>query len=65
MWINNGRESDSMKKNWKNKVIQKWWIYDKGKSMIKWIGFNEPSSGIINSETGVDRTLKHPSLLGH
>ena len=28
-----------------NKVIQKWWIYYKGKSMLKHFGCNEPSSG--------------------
>ena len=30
----------------KNKVIQKWWIYNEGKSMLKRFGFYEPSSGL-------------------
>ena len=41
----------------KNKVIQKWWIYNEGKSTLKHISFNEPSSGLKDSETSVDITV--------
>ena len=32
-------------KELKSKVIQNWWIYYKGKSMLKPFSFYEPSSG--------------------
>ena len=44
--IYNGKETDSMEKNLKNKVIQKWWVYYKRKSPLKRFGFTEPSSGL-------------------
>ena len=43
----------------KNKVIIKWWIYYKGKSMLKHFSFNKPSSELKNGETSVDRTTIH------
>ena len=30
----------------KNKVTRKWWIYNKGESMLKRFGFNVPSPGL-------------------
>ena len=41
----------------KNKVIQKWWIYFEGKLTLKCFGLDEPSSGLWNGETSVDKTM--------
>ena len=44
MEVNNEKESESIEKI--EKVIQKWWIYYEGKSMLKCFSFNESSSGL-------------------
>ena len=56
MEVNNGNESDNMKKIEKQS-IQKWWIYYKVKLTLKCFSFRKPSSGLGDGETSVARTI--------